>query len=91
VGALAAPDFIVRRNEKMSRYYFALAAVAAILSIGCSRGDSEKAKFSENEILKISVLKSGEIQADNKVVSLEVLDSLLAANAQKNGVVWYYR
>lgn len=48
-------------------------------------------KFDDNEILKISVFKSGEIKIDTKVVSLQELDELLTAHAQKNGVVWYYR
>lgn len=48
-------------------------------------------QFNENEILKISVFKSGEIYVENKTFTLQELDGLLAANAQKNGAVWYYR
>ena len=42
-------------------------------------------------ILKISVFKSGEIQADGVVVNLATLEQLIANNASDNGMVWYYR
>lgn len=41
--------------------------------------------------LRLSVLKSGKILADGRAVSLQELDRLLAANAQRDGIVWYYR
>jgi hypothetical protein len=63
----------------------------AFASHGCSKKENEHMPFNQNVILKISVLKSGEIWADNKTVTLKDLDSLLSENAHKNGVVWYYR
>ncbi|MBI5031396.1 MAG: hypothetical protein HZB51_12775 [Chloroflexi bacterium] len=47
--------------------------------------------YDPNEILKISVFKSGEIRVDDKIVTLQKLDTLLTALDQKNGIVWYYR
>ncbi len=44
-----------------------------------------------NQVLKVSVFKSGEIRADDKTVTLQELDTLLTALDQKNGIVWYYR
>jgi hypothetical protein len=47
--------------------------------------------FNKKEILKVSILKSNEILLNEKVSSLEELDNLLKTNAEKDGVVWYYR
>ena len=47
--------------------------------------------YDPNEILKISVFKSGEIRVDDKTVTLQELDTLLTVLDQKNGIVWYYR
>lgn len=52
---------------------------------------SQKSPFDENAILKISVFKSGQIKIEDKEISLQDLEVLLAALAQKNGMVWYYR
>ena len=62
-----------------------------LVFLGCSKREEGQMQFNEKEVLKISVFISGEILADNKRVSLDDLDTLLAANAQDNGVVWYYR
>ncbi len=75
----------------MNKCVFALVLVMALLSVGCSRKNNAQIPFNENEILKISVFKSGEIKADGKMVSQKDLDILLATNAQRNGVIWYYR
>ena len=69
---------------------FVVALVAALMSAGCSKKDNEF-PFDLNVVLKVTVLKSGEIRVDNKAVTLEDLDGLLAANGRDNGVVWYYR
>lgn len=66
-------------------------AVAILIFLACSKKDAGQAQFDPNEVLKVSVSKSGEIRADGDAVSLEELDGLLAANARKAGVVWYYR
>ena len=68
-----------------------LAAVVIFVFQGCLEKGSDQVQFNEREVLKIAVFTSGEIRADSKKVSLEDLDVLLAANAKKNGVVWYYR
>lgn len=46
--------------------------------------DSKKA-------LKVKVLASGVILADEKPVTLEALESLLVVLKKEDGVVWYYR
>lgn len=68
-----------------------LVAITALTSFGCSKKDTGQMRFSEREVLKVSAFKSGETEANGKVVSLQELDRLLEANAKKNGVVWYYR
>jgi hypothetical protein len=70
--------------------FFITAILVLVFAASSTAGDG-KIQFNENEILKVSVFKSGEIRADDKVVSLEQIDALLAVNARKNGVVWYYR
>jgi len=75
----------------MGKYVLFLTALLVIAYGGCSKKSDQHMQFNENEILKISVSKSGEICVENKAVSLQELDALLATNAQKNGVVWYYR
>jgi hypothetical protein len=75
----------------MRKYIIYLTMLLVIFSWACSKKNDKHMQINENEILKISVLKSGEIYVENKTVTLQELDSLLAANAQKNGVVWYYR
>jgi hypothetical protein len=69
----------------------ALALFVAFVSPGCLKKENEQMQFNQNVVLKISVLKTGEIHVDNKIVTLQDLDSMLADNARKNGVVWYYR
>ena len=66
-------------------------AVAILISLGCSKKDADRAQFDANEVLRVAVSKSGEIRADGELISLQELDGLLAANAEKDGVVWYYR
>lgn len=62
------------------------------LSLSACKGNNEMEKqYDMKCVLKISVLKSGEILADGNKVSLQDLDSLIADNAQKKGLVWYYR
>ena len=63
----------------------------AVTLTGCSRGSDALKQYDLNAVLKISVLKSGEIMADGVKVSVDQLDPLLAAHSQKRGVVWYYR
>ena len=58
---------------------------------GCKERNGMSRQYNTEAVLKISVLKSGEILADGNRVSLMKLGSLLTDNAQKNGVVWYYR
>jgi hypothetical protein len=70
--------------------WFITTILVLVFAAPSMAGDS-KIQFNENEILKVSVFKSGEIRAEDKVVSLRQLDALLAANAQQKGVVWYYR
>ena len=68
-----------------------VALFMAFLSHGCSKKENEQLPFNQNVILKISILRSGEIRVDNKTATLQELDRLLEENARKNGVVWYYR
>ncbi len=42
-------------------------------------------------VLKVKVLQSGKVFADDKVVSLDELDHELSGLKEKEGVVWYYR
>lgn len=61
---------------------------------GQEKAHEEQRKPSDYDVsavLKVSALKSGDIQADGKPVTLNELDSLLASHASRNGVVWYYR
>ena len=69
----------------------ALTVAIALAAVGCRRGDTALRQYDTNAVLRISVFKSGEIRADGGAVSLQDLDSLIASNAQKKGVVWYYR
>ena len=75
----------------MNKQVLVLAAVITALSSGCGKKETGRAPFDKGEVLKISVYKSGEIRVGDKTVSGQDLDGLLAANARKNGVVWYYR
>lgn len=75
----------------MKKYILIIAVILVFASAACSKKGDQEMQYNEKEILKISVFKSGEIQAHNKVISLQDLDDLLAANAEKNGIVWYYR
>lgn len=75
----------------MKKYILILVVVFVFASAACSKKGEQEMQYNENEILKISVFKSGEIEANGEVVSLEELDDLLAANARENGIVWYYR
>ena len=68
-----------------------LIGVFLLAVAGCSRRSNVLDQYDMNCVLKISVLKSGDIFADGTKVTLPELDSLIAANAQKKGVVWYYR
>ena len=66
-------------------------ALLAMSLLGCKGRNEALKQYDLNAVLKISVLKSGKILADGNKVSVEDLEPLLAANAQKRGVVWYYR
>jgi hypothetical protein len=68
-----------------------LVMLFAVVLSGCNGKTDIMKKYDMNCVLKISVLKSGEILAEGNKVSLQELDSLLAVNAQKRGIVWYYR
>ena len=65
--------------------------VVLLVAVGCGRGSNLLDQYDATCVLKISVLKSGDIFADGTKVSLQELDSLISANAQKRGVIWYYR
>jgi hypothetical protein len=52
---------------------------------------TRSAGFNPDEILRVSVFRSGEIQADGKVVDLTRLEELISDLTARNGVVWYYR
>jgi biopolymer transport protein ExbD len=75
----------------MRNLFLVVALFLAFAFHGCSKKGNEQMPLNQNVILKISVLKSGEICVDNKTVTLDALDTFLAENAKKNGVVWYYR
>ena len=62
-----------------------LATLASKNDILQSRAPNEKA------ILKISVQNNGSLKADNRLISLEELQSQIQKNTEQNGVVWYYR
>jgi hypothetical protein len=83
---------LIRSDEIVDR--LSLVAISVMLlapAIGC-RGESRMAKSADTSVaLRLSVLKSGKILADGRAVSLQELDRLLAANAQRDGIVWYYR
>lgn len=66
-------------------------ALVALAAVGCGRKEAALRQFDLNAVLKVSVLKSGDVLADGRKVTLGELDSLIATNAQRNGVVWYYR
>ncbi len=68
-----------------------LVTMVALVAVGCGRKETALKQFDLNAVLKVSVLKSGDILADGRKVALDELDSLIATNAQNNGVVWYYR
>lgn len=68
----------------------AIMILAALGAAGCGQQAALK-QFDTNAVLKVSVLKSGDVFADGRKVTLAELDLLLAGNAQKKGVVWYYR
>ncbi len=68
-----------------------ITALLILVLAASSKAGDEKIQFNENEILRVSVFISGEIRTNGKVASLQQLNALLAANAQKKGVVWYYR
>ncbi len=62
-----------------------------LVIVSCSnQGNSDIPKTNSN-ILKISVFKSGEIQANDTIVNLATLEELIANNASDNGHIWYYR
>lgn len=68
-----------------------LITLLAMFLSGCKGRNEVLKQYDLSAVLKISVLKSGEILADGNKVSLQDLDSLLATNSQKRGIVWYYR
>lgn len=70
---------------------FTLVALLSLVAVGCRKGDTMPRQFDTNTVLKISVLKSGEVLAEGGKVSMQELDALIATNALKNGIVWYYR
>jgi hypothetical protein len=47
--------------------------------------------YDTSAIMRVSALKSGEIQVDGRPVTLHELDTLLASHDVRRGVVWYYR
>ena len=65
--------------------------LVALAAVGCGRKEDALRQYDLNAVLKVSVLKTGDVLADGRKVTLEELDSLIATNAQKRGVVWYYR
>ena len=65
--------------------------LVALATVGCGRNEAALRQYDLNAVLKVSVLKTGAILADGRMVTLEELDSLIATNAQRHGVVWYYR
>ncbi len=75
----------------MRRAALIVAFIVGFLFHGCSNKENEQMPNNESVVLKISILRSGEILVDNKPVALQDLDGLLDENARKNGVVWYYR
>ena len=48
-------------------------------------------QFDTDVILKVSVLQSGKLLADETEIRLDGLDARLAQVKSHNGVVWYYR
>ena len=72
------------------RLTFIVALVAVCLT-GCKGRKDVLKQYDLNAVLKMYVLKSGEVFADGNKVTLQELEPLIAANAQKRGVVWYYR
>jgi hypothetical protein len=75
----------------MKKRVLVLIAIIALMGVACPKKEPRQVQFNKNEILRVSVYKTGEIRADSKTVSLQELDGLLEANAGKSGVVWYYR
>ncbi len=67
--------------------------LAGVCLTGCGEGQ-EKAPtqaLNTNVVLRLSVLQSGKLFADNAEVRLDVLDTRLSEIKSQNGVVWYYR
>lgn len=56
---------------------------------------SQKLSFADvkeaEQVLKVKVLQSGKVFADDKIVTLDELDRQFADLKDKQGVVWYYR
>ena len=66
--------------------------IMIVVLVSCSK-QSEPADKSMEKLpsLKISVLKTGAIQADGKEISIHDLDNMFAELKKVGGTVWYYR
>jgi biopolymer transport protein ExbD len=83
------------------RRVLVLIPVVSLLLFGCHRGppgptpknrqEGEKPDVEISKVLKVKVMASGEITADEKSVTLEQLASKLTELKQAGGVVWYHR
>jgi len=73
---------------KMNRE--AKSTIPANVSIN-TPNNSAPSNNAAGEILKIIVRKSGDIQIDNKIVTLREVESRISQLARKNGTVWFHR
>jgi hypothetical protein len=61
------------------------------ITVSCSNQNNLDLPKDNSGILKISVFKSGEIQANGAIVNLTTLEGLINNIASNNGSIWYYR
>jgi hypothetical protein len=85
------PNSIFATERGLMMRLIIMIMLLAMSFSGCKGRNEALKQYDLNAVLKISVMKSGDIFADGIKVSMADLEPLLAANAQKRGVVWYYR
>ncbi|MFI5335867.1 MAG: hypothetical protein ACHQ5A_03735 [Opitutales bacterium] len=81
-------------NSRIS--LLSLLLCVSLVAISCSKSSAfnqspEYAASATQVVVKVAVLKNGDVSADGKYVSVEQLDIVFSNLATKRGAVWYYR
>lgn len=74
---------------------YSIAIRVGLVCIGlfaaCTQAEKTVEPHDDRPVIKVAVMKSGEVMADGTPVSLEELDALFVDMKNRSGMVWYYR